>query len=535
VLAAIWLATQISSLFSPGLLDDVDSIYIECARQMLLRHDFVTPFVNGIRFFDKPPLMYWLAAGSMKIFGMHDWAARLPLALMALALTLAVYALGSRFFGERGGFFSALVISTSIGPFLYTRFFIPDVPLALWMTLAVYLFVCATDELHHAADHPDSARRYCYAFAVVLAFSVLTKGLIGLIFPLSVVLLYLACTRQLRTLWKLYPITSALVFVIVAVPWHILAALRNPAIAMPAGVPGLPARGGWAWFYLYNEHVLRFLGRRFPHDYGQVPLWLFWVLLGVWLFPWVVFLPTAVRESFLDLRKQASVENVYPAGSAHFLSSWLIAGRRRQSALILLLWSAVILGFFTFSSRQEYYSLPALPALALMVGGLLAREKSGEPSVRRRLLRANLWFLLPLSLLIAVPCAFFAIQAPTPPAGADIASLLSSNPGLYNLSLGHVMDITGRALGLFRLPLVVMAASTAIAGLYTWLLRRREHVYTANLLLAVCMCGVLWSVHDGLRIFYPAIGSKQLALDIRHVAQPRDISSSTANTRAHPA
>jgi 4-amino-4-deoxy-L-arabinose transferase-like glycosyltransferase len=98
-----WIALQFSGLFAPGLLDDVDSIYIEVAREMMLRHDYVTPFANGVRFFDKPPLMYWMAAAGMKIFGVHDWAARLPMALCVLWLALAVYALGTRFFGERGG------------------------------------------------------------------------------------------------------------------------------------------------------------------------------------------------------------------------------------------------------------------------------------------------------------------------------------------------------------------------------------------------------------------------------------------------
>ena len=93
-----WLILYFGGIFSPGLLDDVDSVYIEIAREMMQRHDYVTPFIDGIRFFDKPPLMYWLAAGCMHLFGVHDWAARLPLALGVLALLFAVYALGIRFF-----------------------------------------------------------------------------------------------------------------------------------------------------------------------------------------------------------------------------------------------------------------------------------------------------------------------------------------------------------------------------------------------------------------------------------------------------
>src|ERR1019366_1596068 len=142
-----WLILHVGGLFTPGLLDDVDSVYLEIAREMLKRHDFVTPYVDGIRFFDKPPLMYWMAAGSMKIFGEFDWAARLPLALATLALFLAVYALGLRLFRsaspvnapDRGALYSALALATSIGPYLYTRFYIPDIMIALWMTLSVHL------------------------------------------------------------------------------------------------------------------------------------------------------------------------------------------------------------------------------------------------------------------------------------------------------------------------------------------------------------------------------------------------------------
>src|SRR5580693_1812262 len=127
---------------------------------MMQRHDYVTPYINGIRFFDKPPLMYWMAAGSMHIFGPYDWAARIPLALGVLALLLAVYALGIRLFAsispadhpDRGGFYAALALATSIGPYLYTRFYIPDILLALWMTLAVHLFLIALDHINAKSE-----------------------------------------------------------------------------------------------------------------------------------------------------------------------------------------------------------------------------------------------------------------------------------------------------------------------------------------------------------------------------------------------
>ena len=173
-------------------------------------------------------------------------------------------------------------MATSIGPYLYTRFYIPDILLALWMTLAVHLFLIALDRVHSqetpSREPRSSALLPCLAFAAVMALNVLTKGLIGLVFPIAFVLLYLAITRQLHLLTHIHLLASTAVFLAIAAPWHILAALRNPPIPLPAGL-GLPATGGWAWFYLYNEHIARFLSKRIPHDYGLIPVWLFWLYL----------------------------------------------------------------------------------------------------------------------------------------------------------------------------------------------------------------------------------------------------------------
>jgi len=215
-----WLVLHIGCLFTPGLLDDVDSVYLEIAREMLQRRDFVTPYIDGIRFFDKPPLMYWLAAGSMHLFGAHDWAGRLPLALLTLALLLATYALGLHLFRgispaahpDRAALYSTLALATCIGPYLYTRFYIPDVVVALWMTLAVHAFLLALERTttKSGAPHLDSemwvpeprksALVPCLIFAAVTALNLLTKGFIGIVFPIGFVFFYLAITRQLKLL-----------------------------------------------------------------------------------------------------------------------------------------------------------------------------------------------------------------------------------------------------------------------------------------------------------------------------------------------
>jgi 4-amino-4-deoxy-L-arabinose transferase-like glycosyltransferase len=535
-----WAILQLGGLFTPGLLDDVDSVYIQIAREMLQRHDFVTPTIDGIRFFDKPPLMYWMAAGSMHLFGIHDWAARLPLALGVLALLLAVYALGIRLFAsiappthsDRAGLYAALAMATSIGPYLYTRFYIPDILIALWMTLSVHLFLIALERINELR----SPLLPMLGFAAVMALDVLTKGLIGIVFPLLFVILYLAITRQLRLLLKLHIPAATALFVLIAAPWHILAAIRNPAIAMPSGV-GLPARAGWAWFYLYNEHIARFLGKRIPHDYGQVPIPLFWLLLILWLVPWAAFLPAALLNAFRELRG--------PRNSALRFDSDVAAGydtaaalqsssRSYEAALSLLLWPGIILGFFTLSSRQEYYHLPALPALALLVGALLAaadvRFRSSDPTApnlhdraRRQSLRGSLLFLVPLGTLLFIVCGYFCLSAHTPASGLDLNTALSSNPALYNLSLGHIFDLTGTAMGFFRGPLLTVSLCMLFLGPISHLIRRRGRTFASNLLVAASMTGVLLAAHEGLARFYPILGSKDLALAIDAQRKPGDL------------
>jgi 4-amino-4-deoxy-L-arabinose transferase-like glycosyltransferase len=547
-----WLVLQFGGLFSPGLLDDVDSIYIQIAREMLQRHDFVTPTIDGIRFFDKPPLMYWMAAGSMRLFGVHDWAARLPLALGVLALLLAVYALGNRLFSavsptshhDRGGLYAALALGTSLGPYLYTRFFIPDILIALWMTLSVHLFLIALDRIRE----DRSALLPSLGFGAVLALNVLTKGLIGIVFPVLFVLLYLAFTRNILALLKLHLPAATGTFLLLAAPWHILAALRNPPVPMPAGI-GLPAHAGWAWFYLYNEHVARFLGRRIPHDYGQVPVPLFWLLLLLWLLPWVAFLPAALIDAVKSLRNSADPrlrldsdihfsheDSDTPTPGAPFMSGFIAHERdadakRREAALSLLLWPGIILGFFTLSSRQEYYHLPALPALALLVGGLLAAADrlgapgpdSGTRDYRKQALRGSLYFLVPLGTLLFLICSWFALTAPAPHPGVTLTDVLTSNPANYNLSLGHLFDLTGAAMGFFRGPLIAVALGMLTLGPIAYLVRKRGHTLAANLLIAAAMTAVLLAAHEGLARFYPILGSKDLALAVAARQQPGDI------------
>ena len=213
--------------------------------------------------------------------------------------------------------------------------------MALWLTLGFDFFLRTLDE------KPPS-RLSCWGLAATAALNVLTKGLIGLVFPAAIIGLYLLLTGNLKHLLRMRLLSSSAVLLVIAAPWHIAAALENPAAGQSRG---------FLWFYFINEQFLRYLGKRVPPDYDTVPLVVFWGLILVWLFPWSAF----VFQSLAQV--------------PHRWSEWRGGMNRRQRALLLYaIWAAVILVFFSFSTRQEYYAIPALPGLALLIGGWLQQE-----------------------------------------------------------------------------------------------------------------------------------------------------------------
>jgi len=483
-LVLLWFLTQFAGIFNPPLLDDVDSIHTEAAREMLTRHDYVTLYVDGIRYLDKPPLPYWLAAAGAGAFGMHDWAFRLPLALSVLALVLYVYFFGKRLFGERAGFYAACAMATCIGPYIFTRFFIPDVMVALWMTITADMILRMVDSIRTEG----MARAWqVVLLALVCTAGMLTKGLIGIVFPMGLLFLYLLLIGELKMLLRMRPVLFAVAFLATMLPWHILAYQQNAASGTSRG---------WFWFYIVNDQINRYLNKRIPRDYDKVPLLTFWVLLVVWLMPWGIFLLGAVRRWWQRR------------------GEW----KRGGPTVMLILWALMILVFFSFSTRQEYYTLPAVPALALLVGRYLAdgdRENEGRGRSR--------WYyaaLFGVAAVAAAVCIALAVVAKAPVPGADLFSALEQHPEDYRLSFGHLFDFTTNAFGFFRVPLWTMAISLLVAtGVPLWL-KMRGRAFAANVVLAVGMCGVLGSVHEGLRIFYPILGTEPLARVIQQNWKP---------------
>ncbi len=532
ILFALWLVFYASfTLTRPPLLDDADSVHAEVAREMLLRHDWVTLYANGIRYLEKAPLLYWSMAASMRLFGATAAAARLPLAFTVLALGLALESLARRAFRSvAAGLYAGLIALSSFGIFIFTRITIPDAMVCLWLTLAMYCYWRSTE-----LDHPSLW--WSSGFAVCCALNVLTKGLIGLVFPIAIVLLHLVATggwrATMRDLRQMHLLSSLLVFLAVAAPWHIAAALANPTQGNPGRphlehghwIVPLPTAGnvhGWTWFYFMNEHVLRYLNLRVPRDYDTVPLVLFWGLLLVWLMPWSAFLFHAVaavpwRRAFLATPALPGRVGGHEPLSSH-----------DQTRLLFGLWAAVPLLFFSLSTRQEYYVLPSIPALVLLLAGWFAEETAEAaafvvPGTRVRSGQRIAAVLLGLGALAALACVFFVLHTRTADPSTDLASLLKQNPGEYALSFGHFLDLNAQAMGAFRWPLVLTAVALFGGTLGSYVARQRFDPALGTYALAAGAFLFLFAAHAGLVTFSPVLSSAQLVRAIEPQLRPADL------------
>src|SRR5208282_825055 len=276
ILLGLSLLIYVGNAAHPALLDDADAGHAVVSQEMLRTGDWAVLHINGIRWMEKPPLHYWAVAVSYLLLGESAFSTRLPLALAVAGLVLMVYLFGRRFFGDRAGFYAGLVMCTSIGTYMFTRIMIPEAIYSLEFTAAFYLFLCAWTGV-------ISLRAGFWGAAAICALAVLTRSLIGIVFPVAIVGIFVWMTGR-RYSWRELPVVSSLlIFFAIAVPWHVIAGIR-------AWRPGAP---GFFWYYFINEQVLRVLGYRYPHDFSAVPLGLWLAAHLVWFFPWCFFLPVA--------------------------------------------------------------------------------------------------------------------------------------------------------------------------------------------------------------------------------------------------
>jgi 4-amino-4-deoxy-L-arabinose transferase-like glycosyltransferase len=466
---AIYLGCLVSP---PSLMDDVDGIQAQIARNMLTSGDWVTARLDGVAYLEKAPLVYWLIAIFYKVFGLHDWVARIPIALSVMALAWLTAAFGNWAFGRRAGLYAGLCMATCIGIFLFTRILIPDVMLTFTIALAMWAFLRAMDE---EEAHP---RSWALVLAASLGTGLLLKSLVAIVFPIAGAVIYLFLTKQFfvrRTWQRLRPISGFFIALLIAAPWHVLATLRNLPYFSLSLHSGPGEYHGFLWFYFINEQLLRFLNLRYPRDYNTVPRLWFWLFHFLWLFPWSVYFPAIAKLSFNPVDR---------------------AGRTR---LLALCWTGFLLIFFTFSTTQEYYSMPCYPALALLLGSAMA---FGGDWIRR-----GTRVLCAVAGLAAVTTFGIFVAVRNLPAPGDISAALGHHPSAYTLSLGHMTDLTFDSFAYLRMPLVVASIAFLFGalGTYRWLGQR------AFLASALMMVMFFHAARLAMVVFDPFLSSRPLA------------------------
>ncbi len=313
-----------------------EGLYAEAAREMVEGSSPILPRANSVIYFEKPPLLYWLAALSMRLLGENAFAARLPSAAAALATAWLLVVAGRRLGPRDSGLFAGVVFATSMGLVVVARQVLFDSLLTLWTTLALLGFWFGTDP----GFAPENRRKpFLLVGYAALALALLTKGLVGVALPVLVLLAYSLFAGDPVRLSAAVSSAGIALFLAIAVPWHFAAALSQRR---------------FAWFYFVNEHWLRFLGHRQPADFHEDPIFSPVLSLFLLTLPWGGFLPGAVRSELGQRR----------------------GGRLPRESIFLLCWVAVPAIFFTLSrTRTYYYQLPCVPALALLIARFWARAK----------------------------------------------------------------------------------------------------------------------------------------------------------------
>ena len=386
--------------------------YTEIPREMAATGDFVTPRLNGVKYFEKPPLVYWLSALTFRQFGVNEFTARLWNALFSVLGVLMTYGVARSLYGRGAGIWAAIVLSTSLMYYAMSQIVLLDMAVAVTMSGALFAFILGVRE-------PPGCRRRAWflVFYGFMALATLSKGLIGIALPGAVIFLWVLLLNRWRVLWPFYPLVGGVLLLAIAAPWHVLAARANPDFLQ---------------FYFIHEHWQRFTTQ--IHNRYQ-PWWFFLPVLIVGLFPWVFFAGRAVAES---------------------LAGGWKARHQHAEAWFFLIWIVFIVAFFSKSqSKLIPYILPVFPAAAILIGRSLARvwHEGAENPLRR-----IGWAFIGTALAFAVA----VLVAPVP---KDQSELLAWLPVLRAVLGGTLLAGAAMAfLGLRRKRPRFIIGAVAVTG-----------------------------------------------------------------------
>jgi 4-amino-4-deoxy-L-arabinose transferase-like glycosyltransferase len=353
----IWIAlvaTLFYRLGAAALFEPDEGRNSEKAREILVLNDWVTPHENFHAALDKPIFFYWLIATSFKVFGLSEWAARLPSTLAALICLALIYRFTLARWGQWEAFWSVLILLTSTEFFILARTVILDMSLTLFVTLSL----CAFYQAVHC-ERAQRRRLWCLLLYAALGVATLIKGLVGVVIPGMVFFSYLLLSHRWEVLPRIYLIPGALLFIAIVLPWYLWVDARN---------------GGYLHYYLWEEHFRRFTTAEFDRS---EPWYYFILVLLVGFFPWTLLLPMAIKDAWQR--------------------------RFDDRTCYLILWIALPLLFFSASnSKLPHYILPIFPALAILTGTAMAHRDRESASKLRFNLSLTWWIQTVTSFYLVV-------------------------------------------------------------------------------------------------------------------------------------
>jgi len=362
----ILLVTLVAALFFGIMLGTRalgapdEARYSEIPREMVATGHYITPRLDGVLYFEKPALFYWLQAASIHLFGLGQWSLRLWTALFAVLGCVAVYVVGRTLYNRRTGFLAALVQGTSVLYFGMGHVVTLDMAVSVLLSLSLFSFLLA-----YRKPMGFERRVGMWGAFFFAALATLTKGLIGIVFPMMAIGLWIIALWDWSILKRMYLVSGFAIFFLVAAPWHILVQLKHPT---------------FLHYYFVRQHFERFL-THVAHRYQ--PFWYFLPILFLGILPWSAFLVQALR---FNVR--------FP---------W--AGRQEHAeTLLLMIWVASIFAFFSASdSKLVPYILPIFPAAAILIARYLDdRWEKPLDAVNRRVF----WLMAPVALAMALALSF---------------------------------------------------------------------------------------------------------------------------------
>jgi 4-amino-4-deoxy-L-arabinose transferase-like glycosyltransferase len=344
LLLALFAAIWFSNLEYRKLVRPDEGRYAEIPREMVATGDWLTPRLNGIKYFEKPALQYWTTAAAYEVFGEHQWTSRLWSALTGFLGVLFTAFAATRLFGRTTGLYSGIVLGSSLLYVLIGHINTLDMGVTFFMGTALMTFLLA----QRADVSPGENRNWMLATWAALGFAVLSKGLMGIVLPGAVIVLYTLVQRD-WALWKrLHLVGGTGLFLLITVPWFVAVSIANPE---------------FFHFFFIHEHFERFLTK----VHGRYhPWWTFFPILLAGILPWLITLFDTL------------------------VSSWGKHARHKgelEPKRFLLIWSVFIFAFFSMSdSKLPSYILPIFPALAVLIGERLSRMSS----------KTLLWHTMPI-------------------------------------------------------------------------------------------------------------------------------------------